>query len=458
MSVPVLTASNFRVTIAEPSPPRAAWPWLPGKQSLSYPRLGCRYVAVAYEGITPAPFFPGQLQMRKPIYGEWLSPILAAAKDCIPLSAIDTNPQPIATDIYHKNLYRKFALEIQNGLSAFNTTTADNRAIRLAAGIIKNGRPAHCIMSHSGVRRRAGELLCERLLPAWSDTPERSWFFGTFISDVGNTLEATPSIELGRLRRDVRKMLELTGMHAIGVVELQLARYPLKGRGRTIQVHVHTIGYVDQDTPTIAAADKLGEQLAEAISSRSTLSNWLGAPVARFRQIPNRARLAAYCAYLFKAPLNESWLVKEPRMRSGYRTRSHGQVDGKGALRLTEILSRLTLRSATLAHGDLVRPKGEWIGHVKDWCAERPIRNEPDFEAAFRRVRVSGRPNTSPEIRTDGRASVDLGWRVAMADMFAAVAENRARYDAQRSLNARPKSRPGVRKASGSCRASSRPM
>ena len=326
----------------------------------------------------------------------------------------------------HFRAYRNKYADLQK--RALESSFADDdakAAIRVASGLIPHCRPHDALMSHRGMRKNAGRYLARELRPFWSRANGRRWFFITLITDIGNSLEYDPVIELERLQRDARKAFALLGLHAIGITEFQLARYPMKGKGRTVEAHIHAVGYTYDQSLTIKGAEA-------AIAKRRTLFNWLGAPVADLQPINSPNDLKFYCAYMLKPPISESWLVRDGSKGTGFKMNSADDLDPWGAMRLTEILASLTLRNATVARGELVHPKGEWHRRIAQYMRRHPADGDYDYAGAFAALWKNPpvrKPRAGTVIRKDAREPLDLRWRDAMSDWFAEVADNQARHD-----------------------------
>lgn len=342
-----------------------------------------------------------------------------------PLSSRSFHSQPVPSNTYFQQLRAGFEALLEIAFHRSNASQPDIRLVRRATGVRCKTRPFSALMSHMPLRQLAGEALNLQLKSIFEADAHHSWWFGTFITDLGNTGEYRSIVELGRLKRDAVKMAGLVGLESIGVVETQLARYPLAGHGRTLQAHIHLIGRALKADFDAAAA-------RHAIARSSTFTNWLGAPTATFMPIRNASNLAFRCNYMFKAPLDESWLVRNPAMRSGFEMKSQGMVDPLGALRLAELLSHMDLRGSTFAQGSLVVVKGDWIRDVTAWQRSRLGKAEPE-PAAFQRVwdgLATKITRESPDVRRDASCSLDDAWAQSMARWFDKVATNQARFDA----------------------------
>ena len=345
------------------------------------------------------------------------------------LSDVDTASAKLPRREHYSRLRWDFAALVDEALNYSNARMVDKRAVRQATGLTHHQRPRGALMSHQGVRSQAGRALHRQLKTVFAPTATRRWYFVTLLTDLGNSLEFSPVLELGRLKHRGWKMLDLVGLHFIGVTELQLSRYPLGGVGRTIEGHLHVIGYTDDPLFVVSEA-------VVAIAARSTLSNWLGADVANFQPITTLHELNHWCDYMFKAPLQGNWLRSDKFMRSGFSTQS-GNVNKWGALRLVDVQSQLTLNQATFARGNLVKPKNDWLRHMAAWVAKYPARQEYDYQAAFAAVWSGStvkRLRTTPIIQRTASKQLNLTWNDAMQRYFDKVASNQARYDSTAAL------------------------
>lgn len=334
---------------------------------------------------------------------------------------------------YYARLNREFAALLERAVERSDASHADIAAVRQICGLTRHCRPYGNPMSNLRMRRRAARLLYRKLRPLWLANPSRVWGFGTFIPDLGNSLEYGPHVELGRLKRDVSKMLRAVNMQAIGVVELQLGRFPLGEHGRTVQAHIHTLGYLDGPIATLGSAVKI-------LAKRSASQNWLGAHVADFQPVSSLKDLRHWCRYMLKAPLAASFLRSDIFKRSGFETASRDLTDPSGALMLAQILSGMTLRNATLAHGQLLKAKGDWIRRMSRWAAAHPARTEPGYPHAFQQVwaqSLTKKARANPVVRLDAKAPTDERWRDAMALLISTVNEHQKAYDVRRQRSCR---------------------
>ncbi|WP_242097639.1 hypothetical protein [Sphingomonas sp. CROZ-RG-20F-R02-07] len=343
--------------------------------------------------------------------------------------AVDATSRWLEPAQHFARLDADYSNLLQKALVRSDAPVVEKKAVRQICGLTRHQRSHGNPMSHLRMRRRAGLLLYRTLRPIWLAHPDRVWAFGTFIPDVGNSLEYAPHVELFRVKRDTGKMLAAVGMHAVGVTELQLGRFPGKGAGRTVQAHVHTLGYFDDPVATLKGAEA-------TLARGSTSSNWLGASVADFRPVTSLYDLKYRCRYMFKAPLQSQFFGNDREKRSGKYTKHTEALDPSGALLLMQILSHITLGNATTAHGDLVKPKGLWIRQVSSWTKAHPVRKDFDYRRAFQRVWENTRTRkkrAEPVIRFDAKAPLDLQWNAAMQPLFSEVAASQARHAAARA-------------------------
>jgi hypothetical protein len=281
------------------------------------------------------------------------------------------------------------------------------------------------LLSNMCVRKQGYELLFTQLERAWAGPPgtRRRWFFGTLITDLGNTLEYAPVLEMERIRRDFRKVMKRTGLNTIAFIEIQAGtNYPQQGHGRTLMCHAHFIGFTDEESFDLRRANTIA-------SAGTILSNWLGAPTVRIDTIANRSELKRRCYYLFKAPLKGSYLIPNPNFASGYQT-EHADVDRSLALRLAEVLSQLDYSQATFTTGAGTELKGAWLRALTAWQRLRRNMGQENFAAAFAEVWATGGttvPRTPVQTRWTANAAPSASWNHAMSTYLQSVAAHRDR-------------------------------
>lgn len=327
-----------------------------------------------------------------------------------------------------KRSFDDFYRLIANALEASAADAGSVEHVKLALGAPPGKRlPYLPLLSNLRVRNSSYELLFEHLRAKWAGPTgtRRRWFFGTLITDMGNTLEYVPVIEMGRLRRDFRKVIARTGLNTIAFIEIQAGtNYPQNGHGRTLMCHAHFIGFTDDQDFDLRRANAVAR-------AGSTLTNWLGAPTARIEEIAHVSALKRRCYYLFKAPLKGSYLVRNAAKGSGWETK-HADVDQWLAVRLAEMLAQIDYRQATFTTGEGTKLKGDWLRALAEW--QRPRRNleQENFAAAFQEVWTTGRTTAHrapAEIRWTTNAAPSTSWNDAMTPRIQAVSEHRARFD-----------------------------
>lgn len=302
---------------------------------------------------------------------------------------------------------------VEKGLS--RASDADRSMINAALGFRQTkSLPHRAICSHAGVRQHAMETLYVTTKQAWTGPPDtrRQWMLFTAITDLGNSVEDRPTIEMHRLERQVRKVVSELGLNAVMILETQAAvRYPGGGLGGTLMTHVHGIAYTDDPNFNLRKAQATA-------CKRSILSNWLGAPTVRMKEIKTKSDLYRACYYINKHPHRASRLVRDSSKRSGYRT-VHQAVEAGPALRLAELLSQLEYKDVVFATHGGVRLKGDWMRALHVAHRSRAASFDDDFSAmwdGFWQARSGGRRRLPFDLRWSTSQAVSNVWEDAMQE------------------------------------------
>ncbi|RYE98018.1 MAG: hypothetical protein EOO77_37990 [Oxalobacteraceae bacterium] len=243
------------------------------------------------------------------------------------------------------------------------------------------------------------------------------------ITDAGNALEYDTVVEFGRTKRDTSRILADTGLHAVGMLEVQAAtNYPQAGTGCSLELHGHYLGYTDDPGFRPRAT-------AKRLCGRNVLSNWLGAPTITIKPISSVGQLMDWCRYISKPPLKGHYLQPDNRKDSGY-TRQSTDVTPSAALRLAEVLGHFTmldLASATGKGG--LALKRAWRADLQAWHHRHRNVVPVDAPALIQQVWASDRTSMKRlpvQIRWNAQSPQSEHWRTAMAAHFEKVAGHRA--------------------------------
>lgn len=312
----------------------------------------------------------------------------------------------------------------QTALNSARADPEDIAALLNALGAEKHVKlPARMLAGNMVIREEAYQQLFRTLRAAWRGPLEstRRWFFGTLITDLGNSLEYAPVIELARLKQKFWKVVARTRLHSFIVIETQAGtNYPRRGHGLTLMTHAHFIGFTDDPAFDLQSATRSALQ-------GTTLSNWLDAPTVKIREICSVEDLRRDCYYINKMPAKASRIVPDAWMPSGFATKAV-EAPAQMALRLAEVITQLDYMEIVFSTGDGKKLKGEWRDAMKAWHAPRRADDEVDLAAAFERVWRRSRSNivrSAIDIRRDASQPPDTGWQDVMAGFTADAAENR---------------------------------
>lgn len=388
--------------------------------------------------------------MRLRRYGSRI-PIKHAANTALGIFDVPTVPEDTGFDVtewqHPDSLMQRsnaeFGRLLDLAITNVNVSDRDRRTLRRELGVISMGRlPTRLQLANLRIRRQAYRLLYSAVRAAWSGPPlaRRRWFFITLVGDVGNSLEYRTVVELRRAKRDFAKMLADTGLHAIGMLEIQAgANYPGGGHGSTLELHAHAIGFTDNPAfPTHA--------VSRALCGRTILANWLGAPTVRIDPITSRGHLRRQCYYMCKAPFQGSRIEPDGSKASGFRRVGVSIERPALALRIAEVLGHLTVDDAVFCTGKGgIALKGEWLRALREWHGRRCCGHDVDVPALIQNVWNHGRTRISRppiDIRRDTSRSVDSAWADAMRQEIALVHENRAKYAGRRSAHNRARRQP----------------
>lgn len=295
---------------------------------------------------------------------------------------------------------------------------ADYTAINAAMGFGRSKRMPHrTLCSHAKVRALAKRTLWEVVRAAWSGPPgiRRRWMMITAITDLGNSVEDHPVVEMHRVKEQARKVVADLGLNAIMILETQAAvRHPGGGQGGTLMTHVHGIAYTDDPALNL-------ENAAATACARPILSNWLGAPTFHLKPIETKGELNRACYYLNKFSFRSSRLVRDRTKPSGYRT-AHQTIEVSSALRLAELLSLLEYKDIAFGTGAGVKLKGKWLRALRIAHRKRADPFDDDLEAAwmgFWSGKSRGRTRHPFDLRWDAKQPPSDDWERAMESWHA---------------------------------------
>lgn len=340
----------------------------------------------------------------------------------LPLVSDDTGYDPIEwmhPDSRMARSISEFTQLLAPIINDADISPAERRALRIGLGLGTDRKlPETLSLANLKIRKSAYEILFEAVKPLWKppSTPRR-WFFITLISDVGKSLEYQTVIELARCRRDFSKVLGLTGLHAVALLELQaVSNYPGGGHGRMFELHAHAIGYTDD--PGFKP-----HGTAKRLKRRNILTSWLGAPTVTIKPVKTLARLRSQCFYLFKAPVKCGRLMKDGFEPSGYK-RFRGSINRPSlALRLAEALCHIEFDHAVFCTGLGGKAlKRDLLQRLRAWHARCPIASSGDLPARIQKVWAGGRvtqPRHPVDIRRGTVLAADPTWENAVNESCA---------------------------------------
>ena len=337
-------------------------------------------------------------------------------------------------DTIFRRRVKIFDAIVGDGLSHAINEVEDG--VRRLTGRGSRRLPERLLLSNHRVRRRAYNALYNVLRDVFRGPvgTRRRWFFGTFIDDVGNSLERAPVIEVERLRNKCRKAMNQMQLHGLAFIEIQGAQYPQRGRGHTLMAHVHFFGYSDDPAFCPRTAQRL-------VRAKHFLSNWLGAPTVVLKPISTLSSLQRRCGYVFKPPVMGKRLVPDAGKRTGYKC-FNSTVSASLALRLVEVLAQIDLSQACFATGGGCTLRQQLLSDMRTWHRRQRVVRADDPQQLFQRLwdapRYKSRRLPAELHFTPGCQSSDA-WYTAMQLLMREVVTNREGHAARRQMRrARP--------------------
>ncbi len=156
----------------------------------------------------------------------------------------------------------------------------------------RGGRPDRLLASDLTALLKAGEVFRALVADVIQQHPDREFFFGTFVDDLGNTRDRAPVLRFSAFQQKVERTirgLKLSGVAINGVHPFM--NHPGGEHGRQISVDAHLILWTDGPFDHKAAEKAL-----------NNAGGWTSSLTHKPVQIKplDGGQLAALCYYLFK--------------------------------------------------------------------------------------------------------------------------------------------------------------
>lgn len=202
------------------------------------------------------------------------------------------------------------------------------------------------------------------------DTPK---LLGTWTCDTGLTTDDRPHLRLKAFKAKTYQQIRSTGLHAIGVIEIQpITNYPFQDTN-TLSMHAHGIAW--GNTPGLArrAAVKKTNQ------SRAWRNHFEADPVQL--NMPERIK-GGFLGWLCYMWDNPDYAKRVRFWRNGKTSlANHVKTYPAGlALRIMEGLSYYSLPNLAFSVGDGKYLRREWEKELRAWSAMRDSLTEPEAE------------------------------------------------------------------------------
>lgn len=322
-----------------------------------------------------------------------------------------------------------FVGQLEDGLRSwvFDSTMQEAELMR-ALG--KRDATEKLLASNLQLRRQAFLIMMRRLKPYAKRRPEgeRKWLFFTFVGDCGMALEREPEFYVSAFKRKVGKLLGKASVQAIAVLEIQaLTDFPAGGKGGSLMLHAHAIGW--SDTPVSHTA--LKKQLLEV----GWLESMLKAETVVVRPLNGSwGELAWRCYYMFKAPRS----AKRVRWDSG-KPSPHIAFDPvivrpDVAVRLAEGLSQLELTEMVFAVGkDATALRRQWRQDLARWADAQKRRHPWEYSTAklWKRLRVLNNKKSKRlpfKFLASGKRTFPTEWQKAAKERLVKLSTKRKAY------------------------------
>lgn len=260
---------------------------------------------------------------------------------------------------------------------AYEDSSAKNR-LQLALG--NRGSTERLLCSNRVVRQQAGEILIRHITRSQrKHGKSRTWYFLSFVDDRVLMNSYRPEVDLHAFKRRVDALVRSSGLHAVCAMEVQaLNNYPAGGRGRTLMLNAHAIGYSEQPFDPKAAESRLRK-------SRRLQHDW-GIPTVHIRQIGLDGSPIAWLAYyLLKAPHIGKYRKWDATARPpGYRLFDTAMRPDL-AVRLAEFLTQVTFNEMVWGVRGGVAVVKAWRDELTAWAVRykpSPARLHADADLA----------------------------------------------------------------------------
>jgi hypothetical protein len=205
-------------------------------------------------------------------------------------------------------------------------------------------------MSNKWVRRHAQHAFIDALLEDFAVRPDVQRVWVTVAWDAGVTWECAPSLDTISLRNIANQHLRRSGLHGLGILEIDTWKEIAGEPGKRMVAHVHFTGWA-------ADGEKIDVRALQTdLQNRRALTNALNFPSVVVKEIGSAASdLAAIGRYMGKAPT----YAKNPvpvAAGGNFELKQVSHAPGS-AVRLVELLSHVEV-------GDLLFSIGRQGGNI----------------------------------------------------------------------------------------------
>lgn len=203
-----------------------------------------------------------------------------------------------------------------------------------------------------------------------NDTPK---LLGTWTCDTGLTADDRPHLRLKAFKAKTYQQIRSTGLHAIGVIEIQpITNYPFQGTN-TLSMHAHGIAWGNTPGTARKAAVK------KTNHSRAWLNHLEADPVQL--NMPERIK-GGFLGWLCYMWDNPDYAKRVRYWRNGKTSlANHVKTYPAGlALRIMEGLSYYSLPNLAFSVGDGKYLRRAWEKELRAWSSTRDALTEPEPE------------------------------------------------------------------------------
>lgn len=209
---------------------------------------------------------------------------------------------------------------------------SEEHAFLTRALLGSGGRADRLLASDLTALLKAGEVFQGLVADVIQQHPDREFFFGTFVDDLGNTLDRAPVLRFAAFQQKVERTVRALKLSGVGINGVHpFMNHPGGEHGRQISVDAHLILWTDGPFDYNAAEKTLNEAGA-----------WTSSLTHKPVQIKplDRGQLAALCYYLFK-PWHAAKNVTRHKTKPG-RIRLHETREGYRAEFVTRVFEGLS--------------------------------------------------------------------------------------------------------------------